>query len=327
MLKLTWKHASGPAAVAMLTLLSAVSAVAQSFPSKPIKMVIPFVATGHLDASGRLFAEKLSQRLGQPVVVENRPGASGTIGSGAVARAPADGYTILFCPNGLAITDTLFKNVTFRLNSDLVPISTLTRYPYVIVSSKDFPAKNFVELIAHARKTPGLTFATTGIGSPNHLTMEIINLKTGANLNHIPYVNQAAALTDVISGRIHLLMVPYVNVAQYVTSGDLKALAVTARERIAVLPETQSFKEIPELGGFDVNGWTALWAPAKMPANVVAAYGKAVADVMTDPEFTDKISAMNLNLVALTGEVARRAVEAEIRMWKGIIEEAKIPSQ
>ncbi|WP_427185312.1 Bug family tripartite tricarboxylate transporter substrate binding protein [Bordetella bronchialis] len=262
--------------------LAATAASAQ-YPDHPIKLVVPYSAGGAADAQSRIVAVKLGTRLGQQVVVENRPGASGTIGAAAVARAPADGYTLLYDATAHAVNPVLYKSLSYDSKRDFVPISLVSRTPNLLVVRNESPYRSVAELTAAARQKPGhITFATPGQGTAQHIAAALYAQGFGLAMTHIPYKGGAPALTDLMGGQVDMMFSNMAASSPLVKSGKLRALAVSSRERVAGLPDVPTMAE-SGLSGYAVYEWNGVFAPAGTPPDVVARLERDIRAVLQDP--------------------------------------------
>jgi tripartite-type tricarboxylate transporter receptor subunit TctC len=263
---------------------SMTAALAQSYPSKPIKMLVPFVPGGGTDMLARILAAKMTEGLGQQVVVENRAGGNTLIATEAVVRAPADGYTILMQTNNLASNPTLYKGkLTFDTRKDLAPIALVAGNPHVLVVSPRVPAKTLKEYIALAKSKPGtITFGTAGSGTVNHLTAELLKMRAGIDITHVPYKGSGALMPDVIAGHVDSLFAAMPTVTQFIQEGRLRALAVTTPQRFKGLPDVPTIAE-SGFPGYDLSSWFGLLAPAGTPDAVIERLNSEVLKALKDP--------------------------------------------
>jgi len=228
----------------LVLLVAAPLAPAQTWPAKPIKVVVPFAPGGATDIIGRLVGQKLGERLGQPVVIENRPGAGTTIGNAAVAKAPPDGYTLLFAPTPFVITQALYPTLPYDAEKEFAPIALLAVSPFILVVNDALPAKNVRELVALAKSKPGaLTFCSAGSGSVPHLAGELFKLNAGVDIVHVPYKGGGPAITDLVGGQVNMMFATPIEVMQHVQSGRLRVLATTAAQRLPSLPDVPTMQE------------------------------------------------------------------------------------
>jgi len=292
-----------------------------AFPSRPLTWVVPFTAAGVTDSNSRLISRKLSQRLGQPIVIENRPGAGGTLGTEYVSRAAADGYTILYGTNAaMAAAPTLFRRLGYDPLRSFVPIQALFESSNVLVANPNRPYRDLGELVAYAKANPGkVNLAHAGVGTSTHLTAVLLEAVAGIEMTHIAYTGAAAALTDVMAGNVDLLFDYVVSSREHIASGRMRALAVTSRQRI---PALATVPTVIEAGFPDIvsSNWSGLFLPAGTPAEVVARMRTEAAAVMRDPEII-AVAESNGSRAAseLTGEAFGRFLETEIQRWGDIV--------
>ncbi|MBO9650905.1 MAG: tripartite tricarboxylate transporter substrate binding protein [Variovorax sp.] len=273
------------AALATLALAATASGFAQTYPSKPVKVVIPFPPGGTLDFVGRLLAQKLADQMGQPFVVENRAGGNGVIGGDVVAKAPADGYTLLFNASTFTTAPMTMKSVPYNVNRDFAPVALVAKAPLSVAINKKLPITDIKSLIAYAKEHPGkMTFAVGSVGSAGHLSTEL--LKRAGNIDYliVPYKGTAPAFQDLIGGQIDGFIDPILGSLQYHKSGMLRVVAVTSAQRASSLPDVPTVAET--IPGFEFYSWYGLWAPAKTPPEIVqrlnAEVNKALAGDMKD---------------------------------------------
>jgi tripartite-type tricarboxylate transporter receptor subunit TctC len=288
----------------LLTALLPIHAGAQgNWPDKPITVVVPFGAGGGVDAGARIVMPRLAERLGQQIVIENLPGASGTIGTQRVARAKPDGLTLLFAVASPINVAPLVSPgaVRYDAQKDLVPVATVAVSPFVLVGRRDLPAKDTAELVALARSQPGkLTYGTDGMGTSLHLTATMIALQAGLNMVHVPYKSGPQALTDVAGGTVDLAVLPVALVQGMVKENKVRAYGVTTRQRTDALPGTPSLADTRDLAGLDVESWMGLLAPAGIDPAVTARISKEVAAVLTDPEVIRQLALGGMKPMQMT---------------------------
>ena len=310
-----WKIAIGRAAFGALGTALAASALAQGYPAKPVKVVVPYPPGGPTDIVARVVSQKLSEQTGQPFLVENRAGAGGNIGAEAVARAPADGYTLLVATTAHAINPSVFKTLGYRLQQDFAPVSQLTSGPLVIVAHPALPANNVKELIAFARAKPGeLNFASSGNGQSTHLAAELFSTMAGVKMNHVPYKGSAPALTDVIGGQAAVMFDTMLSAMPQVKSGKLKALAVTSAQRSPAAPELPTVAE-SGLPGYEAIAWNGLLAPAGTPPEVIAKLNAEVKRALEAPEIKERFSAQGFSAAWNTPAAYGAFLQAELDKW------------
>lgn len=307
--------------------MRAVDAPAQlpAYPARPVRMVVPFAAGGATDIIARALAERLASGLGQPFVVENKGGASGIVGTEAVARAPADGYTLLMTGNGPhAVNPGLFNRLTYDPLKDFAPVSLTAVLPLVLNVHPSVPARDLARFIAWAKAEPGRHgYASPGIGTPPHLTMELLKSRVGVDLVHVPYKGSAPALADLVAGQVPVMFDNVLASYQHIRSGRIAALAVGTRERLPQLPDVPTFVE-SGLAGFEAYTWTALVAPAGTPGAVIERLVSETAKALADPAMAERLAAQGAiprsstpaELAAFTGQ--------EIAKWSGVMRAAGV---
>lgn len=307
---------------AALLALACGSAQAQSWPERPIRMVVPFPPGGGADNAARAFSEKLAVHLGQPVVIDNRPGASGNIGAETVTRAPADGYTLLFGNEFLATNPALFKSLRFNTLSDFAPVARVASSATLIAVHPSSPAKTLKELIALA-KTRSLNFASPGVGTGPHLFGELIALNTGARLNHVPYRGTAPAINDALGGQVDFIIATAAPMVPHVLAGKLRALAATGSQRIAELPDVPTVSESGVAAdAYEV--WYGLLAPAGVPKAVLASLQKASEQALRDPELVARLVKGGYDVNLATPEEFGAEIRRDMERWTRVVEQAKI---
>ncbi len=293
---------------------------AQTYPSKPVKVVIPYPAGSTPDIVGRTVSEQLQKALGQPFVVENRTGAGGNIGADAVAKSPADGYTLLVAINGpVAVNKHLYKNLPYDPDRDLLPISLLASAPQMLVVTPAVPAGSFGAFLEYARSNPGrLSYGSVGSGSASHLTMELLKSDAKVFLVHIPYRGFPPALTDMLSGNIDTMFAIIPAVLPQVRAGRIKALAVTALKRSSLAPDVPSVAELgyPQLESL---AWIGLLAPAGTPAEIVARVSAETMKGMQTPETREMLGKQGFDVVANSPGEFARWIRAESGKWSKVI--------
>jgi tripartite-type tricarboxylate transporter receptor subunit TctC len=270
------------AGAAALTAVSRITE-AQAYPARPVRIIVGFAAGGPADIVARLIAQWLSERLGQPFVVENRTGAATNIATEAVVRAPADGYTLLFVTAANAINATLYEKLSFNLSRDIVPVASLIRAPSVLEVNPSVPAKTVPEFIAYAKANPGkLTMASGGIGAPSHVFGELFKFMTGVNLVHVPYRGAAPAVADLLAGQVQVYFDPIPNSIGYIRAGKVRPLAITSATRSEALPDVPTVSEF--VPGYEASFWFGVGAPKATPAEIVDKLNKEVNAALDDPD-------------------------------------------
>lgn len=314
----------GPIAALVLMALAS-TADAQSWPAKPIRIISPYPPAGANDLLARIIAPKLSEQLGQPVVVENRAGATGNIGAELVAKAPADGYTLLMGQAGnLTINISLMAKIPFDPVRDFSPVTMVASTPNVLVVHPSLPVRTVKDLIALAKAKPGqINYATSGIGSPGHLAAELLNKSAGIRLVHIPYKGAAPALLDVVAGNAHLYFTSAVSAQPFIPSGRLRMVAVASAKRSPSLPEVPTVAEagFPE---FDVSSWWGVVAPASTPREVVIRLQTEIHRVIALPEIRAKLAEQGLDIATNTPEQFAAYIKSETAKWAKLIREVGV---
>jgi len=302
-------------------LISAASA--QEWPAKPVRIIVPFAPGGVADNSARVVAEPLGMRLGQPVVVENRPGASGNIGTQAVAEAAPDGYTLLLGFDGtMVINPHVFARVPFDTLLDFSPVTKLGDATLILVAHPSLGAKTLAQMIELARTRP-LAYGTSGTGGTPHLAGELLKLRTGAQLEHVPYKGGGQAIVDVVGGQIPLVFTAIATAQQYVRGGRLMALGVPSAKRSAALPDVPTFEE-SGLAGFDVTSWVGIFAPAKTPPAVIERLHKELAVVLRTPFVKERYGVLGIEPVGNTPRAFFEQVREDLARWKKVVAAANI---
>jgi tripartite-type tricarboxylate transporter receptor subunit TctC len=292
------------------------------YPSKPLRLILPFPPGGGTDILGRLLAERLAANLGQPVVTENRGGAGGNVGAEAAARAAPDGYTIVLVAPSLAISPTLYAKLNYDPVKDFAPIGLVASVPNVMITHPSVPAQNLREFIALAKAKPGgMNFGSGGSGTSNHLAGELLNLAAGIKLVHVPYKGVNLAMNGVLAGEVHLAFIGIPVPAPHIKAGRLRALAVLARERSPILPEVPTAEEAG-LGNFDVTTWYGILAPAGTPRPIVARLNAELVKIMHSPEMKERLATLATDPFTSTPEEFAAYLQQEIAKWGDVIRKA-----
>lgn len=304
------------ASVAALTTLASSPAAAQAFPTKPVKILIGFPAGGPLDAHARLLADRLSAQLGQPVVIDYKAGAGGTVGAEFVAKSEADGHTLLMANTGtMVINPAIYPRLSYNTLKDFVPIARTAQQPLALVVNPAVPTKTVKELVALAKSQPGrLNYGSAGNGGISHLVPEMFKQATGTFIVHIPYKGSAPAFTDLMAGQVQLMAESIPQAAQYVKAGKLRALAVTSRERNPALPDTPTMIEAG-VPGFEVVGFYGVLAPAGTPKAAVDKLSAAFKAVLESPEIRSRMVTQGADPAFLDSEAFARFLAAEMPRW------------
>ncbi|EWS66228.1 Argininosuccinate lyase [Hydrogenophaga sp. T4] len=295
----------------------------EKFPSKAMRLIVPFAAGGGNDAVARLLAENMSKRLGQPIVVENRTGAGGNIGTDFVAKAPADGYTLVHVANTVVVNPFLYKTLPFDVQSDLAPVGLIATAPLWVLAN---PTSNINSLAALAAQIKGgskqLSYATPGTGTPHHFAMELFTSRLGGQLMHVPYKGAGPALTDVLGGHVPLLVSTPQSVNDMVKSGRLNLLATMEAKRSEVQREVPSAAEL--LSGFEVSIWHGLMAPSKTPPQVMSFLSDVLAQSLADPQLQKKLQAIGFSAQFESASVMKSRIETDLKTWKQVAKNAGI---
>ena len=296
---------------------------AQEYPSKPVRIVVPFAPGGVADNSARVVAEPLAIRLGQQVLVENRPGASGNIGTQQVAQAAPDGYTLLLGFDGtMVINPHVFPKIPFDTLADFAPVTKLGDATLILVAHPSTGFKNLSQMLEAAKSKP-YSYGTSGTGGTPHLAAELLKLRTGAQLEHVPYKGGGPAVVDVLGGQIPLVFTAIASAQQYVRSGRLIGLGVPSAKRSGALPEVATFQE-SGLAGFDVSSWTGIFAPAKTPPAIVARLQKELNAVLQSPFVKERYATLGIEPVGNTPAEFAAQVRADLARWQEVVREAKV---
>ncbi|QJR12885.1 hypothetical protein DSM104443_03979 [Usitatibacter rugosus] len=315
------------ARIAASLALAAFSSVvlAQAWPNRPVKMIIPFPPGGGTDILARPLAQKLSEKWGQPVVIDNRGGAGGTIGAKAAADAPADGYTLLFGLLGVnAIAQSLYANAGFDSSKDFSAITMVANTTNILVVHPSVPANTVQELIAYAKANPGkLNYATPGNGTPSHLATEIFNKMAGVQITHVPYKGSGPAMADMLSGQVQVWIANAPPMLPYVKSGKLRALATTSAKRSPFLPDIPTLDE-SGLKGYEADTWFGLFAPVKTPKAVLDKIHADVVEALRSKEIQDVYAQQGAEVIADSSESFTKRLNADIAKWKQIVADLKL---
>jgi len=302
-------------------------ASAQSFPSRPVRMIVPFAPGGAVDSVARIVGNKMSEALGQPVIVENRPGAGGNLAADMVAKSAPDGYTIFLTTNGLAITPSLYRSLPFDVTRDFIPVTQLIESPLLLVSSKTLPANSLKELIALAKEKPGtLNYGSTGVGNPLHLAMEMLKHATGMDIQPVPYRGDAPLNTALIAGEVPLAIVPIATGRANVDGNLVRALAVTSATRAEGMPNVPTVAE-QGVAGFAIGSWQGLFVPAGTPPAIVGAIFEATKTALNAPDVRERLKAFVAEPVGSTPEAFAAKFNDELAKYARIVKDAQVPMQ
>jgi len=304
--------------------LNAGHAFAQSYPNRPVRVLVPFAAGGAVDTLARLVGQKLSEGLGQAVIIENRPGAGGNLASDVLAKSPPDGYTVLQTVNGIAISPSLYKSLPFDVHKDFIAVTQLVQSQLLLVANPKLEANNVAELIKLAKSKPGgLNYGSTGVGNPLSLTMEMLKSATGMQVQAITYRGDAPANAALIAGEIQLGVMPMSTTLPLVESGQLKALAIGGAKRSPAMPNVPTVAET--LPGFESTSWQGYFVPAGTPREIVLKLQQETAKALKHPDVIERLKAGGNEGVGSTPEEFDARFRADIVKFAKIISDAKIP--
>lgn len=317
-------HAIGALLLLLASAATAPANAAESYPTRPVRFIVPWSAGGGTDIFARIIADKLQQSLGQPFPVENRPGAAGNIGAAYVAKAAPDGYTIMLATITLATSPALYRHLDFDPTKDFAPITLVAGVPHLLVVNPSLPVANVKELIELAKKKPGkLNYASAGIGSPFHIAAELFKEMAGVNIVHIPYKGGAPAVTDVVEGQVDMAFANLVAVLPLAKSGRLRALAISSAKRSSAAPDIPTMAEAG-LPGYDFSSWFGIFAPAGTPADIVTKLNHEIVKALKSPEIDKQLTEQGADLVASTPEEFGTYLNAETAKWTKVIRAAGI---
>jgi tripartite-type tricarboxylate transporter receptor subunit TctC len=300
--------------------LPAVSRVAraQAYPTRPVRIIVSFAPAGSSDIVARLMGQWLSERLGQPFVIENRPGAGGNIGTEAVVRASPDGYTLLIVGGWNAINATLYDKLSFNFIRDIAPVAGIHREPYVIAVHPSVPAKTVPEFIAYTKANPGkVTMASGGIGAPSHVSGELFKMMAGVNLVHVPYRGGGPAVTDLLGGQVQVMFAPTPPSIEHIRSGKLRALAVTTATRSDALPDIPTVGEF--VPGYEASNWYGVGIPKNTPADIVDKLNKEINAGLADPKIKARLAVLGVTPLVVSPADFGRLIAEETEKWGNVI--------
>lgn len=317
-----WLLASGLAFAAAATLGHVGLARAETWPSRPIQLLIPYPPGGSADLLARPVAAKLQERLGQPVVLDYRPGAGGTIATQMLARAKPDGNTLIMVLAAHAINASLYPKLPYDTRKDFAPVSLVANLPMILAGSSSLRANTVPELIAEAKASPGkLTFASAGNGNTGHLAGELFDSVAGIKMTHVPYKGSAQVVTAMLSGEVQLTFDSISTTLPHVRSGKVRALAVTGAKRAAIAPDVPTLAEVG-VPGINITGWYAVLAPAGTPAPVVDRLSREIATVLKEPELKANLASNGYEPVGSTPDALRSHIDAEITRWSKVVKDS-----
>ena len=298
-------------------------ALAQTYPARPVRIIVGFAPGGTIDILARLIGQWLSERLGQPFIVENRPGAASNLGTDAVVRAPADGYTLLLFNSAAAINATLYEKLNFNFVRDIAPIAGISRESSVVVVNPSVPTKTFLEFLAYAKANPGkLSMGSAGNGSAAHMAGELFKTMTGINLVHVPYRGSAPALTDLLSGQVQVMFASMPATIEYTRAGNLRPLAVTTAMRSEALPDIPSVGEF--VPGYEASAWYGVGAPKNTPSKILETLNKEINAALADPKMRGRLADTGGTMLAGAPADFGRLIVYETGKWAKVIRLAGI---
>ena len=313
------------AACALVLAVVAGPAWAQDFPSRPLKLVVPYAPGGGADSVARIVAKKVAENIGQPIVIENKGGAGSIVGTDLVAKAEPDGYTLLLGQSGpISINPAVYKSLPYDPVKDFAPITMTTAYPYILVVNSESPAKTLQEFVALAKSKPGgLNYGSTGVGAANHLVAELFARKAGLKMTHVPYRGTALAVGDLVSGTLNVVFGDPISVLPHIKSGKLRALAVTSLERSPVAPEVPTVAE-SGYPGFEALAWHGILAPAKTPPAVIQKLNAEIVKALADPATKELLEKQAMQTVGNSPEAFAAFIQKDIATWKAVAAAANV---
>jgi tripartite-type tricarboxylate transporter receptor subunit TctC len=298
-------------------------AKAQAYPARPVRWIVGYPPAGATDIAARLMGQWLSDRLGQPFVIENRPGASGNIGTEAVVNAPPDGYTLLLVNAGNAINATLYEKLKYNLIRDIAPVAGIIRVPLVMQVNPSVPVKTVPEFIAYAKANPGkLNMASAGNGTPQHVSGELFKMMAGVNMTHVPYRGSAPALTDLLGGQVQVVFDTTLASIEYIRAGRLRPLAVTTATRLEALPEIPTVNDF--LPGYEASGWYGVGAPKNTPTEIIDKLNKEINAALANPKMKAQLADLGGIVLALSPAEFGKLIADETEKWGKVIRAANI---
>jgi len=308
----------------MMGILAALPAWAHDWPARPVRFIVPYPPGGGTDLIARIVQSRLTEALGQPIVIENRGGAGGALGTEAAAKSAPDGYTFLFTLSSHTINPLLYK-LNFDIERDFTPVSLIVSVPQLIAAYPGAPIESMWDIVAMAKAHPeSLHFASVGNGTPSHIAGELLKLKTGIDIVHVPYKGGGPAVADTLGGQVPLVIVTMPAAMSHVRAGKLRALAVTTIRRNPGAPEIPTVAEALKIPDYEVDSWYALFAPAKTPPEIVARMQKEIARTLQLPEVKQKLLEQGGDVVGSTPEELDKVVKGELRRWAEVVRDAKI---
>jgi len=303
----------------------AVPAFAADYPSHAIRLVVPYAPGGGADSVARIVAKKVSENIGQPIVIENKGGAGSIVGTDIVAKADPDGYTLLLGQSGpISINPAVYRTLPYDPVKDFAPISMTTAYPYILVVNAELPVKTLQEFVALAKSKPGaMNYGSTGVGAANHLVSELFNSKAGLKMTHVPYRGTALAVGDLLSGQLSMVFGDPISVLGHIKAGKLRALAVTSTERSPVAPEVPTIAE-SGYPGFEALAWHGILAPAKTPPVIVERLNAEIVKALADPATRKLLADQAMTTVGNSPPAFTAFIQKDIILWKGVAQAANV---
>jgi tripartite-type tricarboxylate transporter receptor subunit TctC len=296
---------------------------AQAYPTRPVRIIVGYAPGGTTDILARLIGQRLAERLGQSFVIENRPGAAGNIGTEAVARAPADGYTILLADGSAAVNASLYEKLNFNFIRNIAPIASIMRVPFVMVVNPSFPARSVPEFIAYAKANPGkVSMASLGNGTPSQVSGELFKMLTGIDMVHVPYRGAAPALNDLLGGQEQVLFAAVPTAIEYIKTGKLRALSVTTATRLEALPDMPTLGEF--VPSFEASLWLGLGAPKSAPAETVMQLNDKINAALVDPAFKARLTDLGGLPLSMTPAEFGKFIADDTEKWAKVIKFAGI---
>ncbi|HET8744388.1 MAG TPA: tripartite tricarboxylate transporter substrate binding protein [Ramlibacter sp.] len=312
------------AAVCAAGLMQALPAAAQNWPSRPVKIIVPFAVGGPADVFARALAQRLPDLLGQPFVVENKPGAGAVIGTDMVAKAPPDGYTLLLMSNTHTVNETLLANKPYELLRDFVPVAPINYSDLVLVAHPSVPVANVRELLQAAKAQPGkLTYASSGTGTPYHMAGELFKSMSGTSILHIPYKGSSGARTDILGGQVNFMFDAVTTMTEHIKAGKVKAIGTSGKHRSSVLPDVPTIDE-SGVPGYEATIWLGLLAPKGTPADVVNRLNGAVSKIVSDRELQQAWARQGAVPLVMDAQAFNKYVQDDIQKWAKVIHSANI---
>ena len=310
------------AIVALLMSLVSASVFAQSYPDRPVKMIVPFAPGGATDIIARTVAQKLADRMGQPVVIENKPGAGTTVGNAEVAKAKPDGYTLLFAPTPFVISQAVYPTLPYDPKKDFAPVSLLATSPFILVVNAGVPSRSIAELVSAAKAKPGtITFCSAGNGTVPHLAGELFRMRAGVDIVHVPYKGGGPAITDLVGGQVNMMFATPIEVAQHVQSGKLRVLGATSLKRLPAFPDVPTLAE-SGYPGFEVASFFGVLAPFGTPAPIMDKLAADLAWVMEQPEVREKFASQSAAANVQGPAAFAKFLDAERDKWTDIVKKS-----